>query len=327
MWDKKWPIKPEILCDGGNMISDGQLYSESDALSLLTTANNIQERLFTTIWGTSSATAQAAYIAARVCDKYPTFWAETIRAIMIHSAAWTSDMIAMCDANNKAKRGNLLRTCGYGIPSLDKALYTVNNNVNMIIQGELVPYTRAGDGRICTNEMHIHNLPWPKEVLLELGELPVTLKITLSYFIEPGPGCIGWKDRYRYPSCLLRFDLNNKNENLEDFKKRINRAARDDKEDSGDGTSGSDRWYLGKNNRDVGSIHSDIWKGTAAELSQCSHVGIFPAIGWWKERKYLKCYNKSIRYSLIVSLETPDQNVDLYTAIKTQLMLPVDVQI
>lgn len=70
----------------------------------------------------------------------------------------------------------------------------------------------------------------------------------------------------------MRFDLNNKNQDLEDFKKRINRAARDDEQDSGDGTSGSNRWYLGKNNRNVGSIHSDFWKGTAAELSQCNHI-------------------------------------------------------
>lgn len=323
MWDSKWPIKPEILCDGGNMISDGKVYSESDATSLLTTAHNIQERLFTTIWGTSSATAQASNIAAKIYEKYPDFWPETVRAIMIHSASWTEDMIAMCEATNKTKRGNLLRTCGYGIPSLEKALYTLNNRVNMIIQGELSPYTRLNDGRIGTNEMHIYELPWPKDDLLSLGEKPITVRITLSYFIEPGPGCIGWKDRYRYPSCLLRFDLNNKDEDVEDFKKRINRAARDDEKDSGDGSSGSERWYLGKKNRDVGSIHSDIWTGTAADLSQCNHIGIFPAIGWWKERKYLNCYQKKIRYSLVVSLETPDTQIDLYTPIKVQITPPV----
>jgi len=329
-WDKKWPIKPEILCDGGNMISDGTLYSESDAFSLLTTANNIQSRLLTTIWGTSSATAQAANIAAQVCEKYPAFWPETVRAIIIHSAAWTPEMISMCGDENKTKRGNLLRTCGYGIPSLEKALYTLNNNVNMVIQGEMIPYKMVSDKkskskRIATNEMHIHNLPWPKDVLLDLGELPVTARITLSYFIEPGPGNIGWKDRYRYPSCLLRFDLNNSNENLDDFRKRINRAARDDDSDSGDGTSGSDRWYLGKSNRNVGSVHSDIWHGTAAELSQCNHIGVFPAVGWWKERAYLRCFNKPIRYALVVSLETQDQSVDLYTPIKIQIAPRVEI--
>lgn len=90
--------------------------------------------------------------------------------------------------------------------------------------------------------MHIHALPWPKEVLEFLGEENVTMKVTLSYFIEPGPGEVGWKDKYRYPSCGLRFDVINSNESLIDFKKRVNVKMRgDNKKDSGDGTSGSER--------------------------------------------------------------------------------------
>lgn len=64
----------------------------------------------------------------------------------------------------------------------------------------------------------MHELPWPSECLMSLGETSVRLRVTLSYFIEPGPGEIGWKDRYRYPSCNLRFDLINNDESVEDFK-------------------------------------------------------------------------------------------------------------
>jgi len=60
----------------------------------------------------------------------------------------------------------------------------------MVIQGELQPFDKKS-----MHEMHLHTLPWPKEVLEELGETPVTLKLTLSYFIEPGPGEVGWKDK------------------------------------------------------------------------------------------------------------------------------------
>jgi len=34
------------------------------------------------------------------------------------------------------------------------------------------------------------------------------MRITLSYFVEPSPGEVGWKDRYRYASHGLRFELN-----------------------------------------------------------------------------------------------------------------------
>jgi len=36
--------------------------------------------------------------------------------------------------------------------------------------------------------MHLHDLPWPTEQLQALGGAQVTLRITLSYFIEPNPG-------------------------------------------------------------------------------------------------------------------------------------------
>lgn len=161
-----------------------------------------------------------------------------------------------------------------------------------------------------------------------LGSAPVTLKLTLSYFIEPGPGEIGWKDKYRYPSCGLRFNVINSNETEEDFKKRISTKMRgEDKKDKGDGSSGSDHWYLGSNNRDVGSIHSDFCELSAAELSDCNLIAVYPVVGWWRERAYLKRYDKSIRYALVVSLSTPRTDVDLYTPIITQITPAIEIPI
>ena len=244
---------------------------------------------------------------------------------MIHSARWTQEMKAQfCTDDSKSKgRRDLLRTCGYGIPNLAKAIQCMNNSVNMVIQGELQPFDKKS-----MHEMHLHTLPWPKEVLEELGETPVTLKLTLSYFIEPGPGEVGWKDKYRYPSCGLRFDVINSNETEEDFKKRINMKMRgEDKKDKGDGSSGSDRWYLGSNNRDVGSIHSDFCELSAVELSECNLIAVYPVVGWWRERDYLKRYDKKIRYSLVVSLSTPSTDVDLYTPIITQITPAIEIPI
>lgn len=176
--------------------------------------------------------------------------------------------------------------------------------------------------------MHLHQIPWPSEVLQSLGTVEVEMRVTLSYFVEPGPGEKGWKDRYRYPSCGLRFDVINSNETIEDFKKRVNVKMRgDDKADSGDGSSGSERWFLGSDNRDVGSIHSDFIKATAAELSQAKYLAVYPVVGWWRERSYLGKVESKIRYSLIVSISTPDVSVDLYTPIVAQINNPIEVEI
>ena len=325
LWSSKWPIKPDVLFDGGNMATNGTDYSECSDLSLLTTNYRPLMKSFSTIWGTSSATAQAAWFCSQLLTEYPDMWPETVRALMIHSASWTEQMKRQfCVEDTKTKgRRRLLRTCGYGIPNLQKAIQCLNNSVNMVIQGELQPYSKNS-----MNEMHIHTLPWPTEVLKELESVNVTMKVTLSYFIEPGPGEVGWKDKYRYPSCGLRFDVINSNEDVEDFKKRINVKMRgDDKKDKGEGTSGSERWYLGADNRDVGSIHSDYCELTAAELCDCRNIAVFPVIGWWRERSYLERYDSKIRYSLVVSLSTPKVDVDFYTPIMAEIKNVVETDI
>lgn len=324
-WSSRWPIKPEVLFDGGNMATNGMDYTECPDLSLLTTNYRPLNKQFSTIWGTSSAAAQAAWFCAQLLTEYPDLWPETVRALIIHSAEWTEQMKKQfCVEDTKTKgRRRLLRTCGYGIPNLQKAIQCMDNSVNMVIQGELQPYNRKS-----MNEMHIHTLPWPTEVLKLLGDVPVTLKVTLSYFIEPGPGEVGWKDKYRYPSCSLRFDVINSDESIDDFKKRVNVKMRgENKKDTGEGTSGSARWYLGVDNRDVGSIHSDFCELNAVELCECNRIAVYPVVGWWRERDYLGRYDKRVRYSLVISLSTPKEEVDFYTPILTEIKNVVEVDI
>lgn len=93
----------------------------------------------------------------------------------------------------------------------------------------------------------------------------------------------------------------------------------DNKKDKGEGTSGSDRWYLGSENRDVGSIHSDYCKLMPAELCECKNIAVYPVIGWWRERNYIGKYDSKIRYSLVVSLSTPRTDVKFFTPIMTEI--------
>ena len=115
--------------------------------------------------------------------------------------------------------------------------------------------------------MHLHDLPWPKESLLELGETNVEMTVTLSYFIEPNPSSRGVKGKYSYPSHNLKFDVKRATESLDDFRKRINRLARDEEEGASSKTTDPD-WLLGSQFRHKGSIHKDVWSGTAADLAE-----------------------------------------------------------
>lgn len=333
VWDKKWPIKPEVVFEGGNIaIEEGSGFpTVCDDLSLLTTNSQPHISQFTSFNMTSAATAQAANFAAKIQTEYPHYWPETIRALMVHSAEWTEGMMnQFAEDNVNKKYGRILRAVGYGVPSIDRALYCARNSLTLVSQAEIQPYEEAygnSGKKRKTKDMHFYNLPWPTGVLEEMGHIEVEMRITLSYYIEPGPGKIGWKDRYRYPSHLLRFEVNAPSETEEMFLKRINAAMEDDDDDSLASSSTSRFWVIGSQNRDKGSIHSDIWKGTAAELAASNLIAVSPRIGWWKSREYLGRINSKTRYSLIVSIKTPQQDVDIYTPVANKIKIAQEISI
>ena len=208
---------------------------------------------------------------------------------------------------------------------LELAKDTLNNRVNMIIEDVIQPYEKQPGSSAKMKEMKLHSLPWPESVLQALENETIKVRITLSYFIEPGPGQKGWKYKYRYASCGLRFDMQRPNETLEQFQQRINNLMRD--ENYQNLNAADNNWYLGPKNRDVGSIHSDVWEDTAINLAQSGNIAVYPVIGWWRERNSMKKFNSKISYSLIVTIETPKENIDLYTPIMTKIASRITVPI
>ena len=324
LWGKTALIKPEVMFEGGNLYKTNDsllLFSTHQDLELMTTSKNYQiSSFFDTINATSAATALASNFAGRLQAKYPHLWAESIRGLIVHSAKWTSTMEEQFPVI-KGNRGDMerrLRHCGYGVPSEERAFYSTENGLTYIAQEEIQPFIKEGKNAPKMNKMHFFELPWPREILEQLAETNVTMRVTLSYFIEPAPGEIGWKDKYRYASCGLRFDVNTENESEKAFTSRINRAieAEENEERS---KNDSKRWLIGADNRNRGSIHSDELNLTAAQLATCNLIAVYPIGGWWKTRTNLEKFNKKLRYSLIVSLDTPAENIDLYNAVKTKI--------
>ena len=334
VWENKWPNKPEIVMEGGNLATDGkELHDGVDDLCVLSTYRDPSIRHFHGFNMTSAATAQAAWFASQIQNSYQDVWPETIRALMIHSAEWTDALkkqfIPNPDNPTKTDYARLLRICGYGVPNLGRALYSGSNSLTLIAQEKIQPFDKKDDGSgYKTKEMHLYELPWPKEVLMALPpEVNLQMRVTLSYFVEPGPGDIGWKDRYRYASHALRFDVKSPRESTDEFSKRINSAARLEEEGHPGTQSASQHWLIGSNGRDKGSIHSDIWEGTSVELAESGVIAIYPVIGWWRERHYLGMWNRKSRYSLIVSITTPEEEIDIYTPVANQIGITTPISV
>lgn len=328
-WQDHWPLKPDVVLEGGNAAKDSLGAVGMPSLSLLTTNHQPAERLFTTINATSAATALATRLAAQVMAEYPDLWPEAVRALIVHSAEWTDGMKhAFLPRSGKASKEHyrhLLRRCGFGVPSVDQALWTVSNSLTMIIQERLHPFQRQPPKQPTLRDMHIHSLPWPRDILESIGETEVEMRVTLSYFIEPNPSQRGVHSRYRYQSHGLRFDVQRPLETVGDFRRRINLAARDEEEGT-DGGDADPSWLIGLQRRHQGSLHGDIWRGSAVELANRESIAVYPALGWWKTRPALARYDKAARYALVVSIRAPETDVDLYTEVANRVGLPVEVE-
>ncbi len=151
-----------------------------------------------------------------------------------------------------------------------------------------------------------------------LGEAEVELRVTLSYFVEPNPGERGWVRRHRYASHALRFEVKRALESVGEFRRRINKAAMAEEEGLPPVRGDADDWYLSRI-RNVGSIHSDYWHGTAAELAQRSAIGVAPVGGWWKENRHHRRYDCRVRYALLVSIRAAGSAIDIYTPVSAQV--------
>ncbi|WP_376743588.1 S8 family peptidase [Ensifer canadensis] len=312
-WNHDWPLKPDVVFEGGNLGVDPAtlLGDHLDDLALLTTYRTPENRAFTTTGETSAATALAARMGARILAQSPDLWPETVRALIVHSAEWTPAMKAHIGAINK---NALLRRYGFGVPSIVRALGSLNNDVTMVVENEMQPF-RAVGSKIETKDMVLHELPWPTDELEALGETQVQLRITLSYFIEPNPGERGQTRRHSYASHGLRFALKPGDERADVFLRRINAAAGARPPARAAGDTG---WTLGPVLRNRGSLHADIWEGNAVELSQRDAIAIYPTGGWWRENTGQRRGDTVVRYALTATLRTA-ADVDLYTPISTTI--------
>lgn len=327
VWERPWPLKPDIVMEGGNLAvaPDGKT-DHLDSLQLLSTYYKFTLKPLVTTGDTSAAAALAARIAAILQVEYPNLWPETIRGLLIHSAEWTTAMRNRFQPlGTRRQKEQLLRYCGFGVPNLSEAIWSATNRLTLVAEDSLQPFDKI-DGSYRSRDLNIHRIPWPKEVLQDLGDTPVEMRVTLSYFVEPNPARRGWIRKHRYASHGLRFDVKTPTETLAEFRKRINQAARD--EESGIfSSSDAERWFLGPDLRGAGSLHSDRWEGTAAELAERGYIAVYPVIGWWRERHQLQRWNRKARYALIVTLRTPTIGVDIYTPVVNLIRPKVQINI
>jgi hypothetical protein len=320
-WSSTWPIKPEVVLEGGNLLLDGfpPALTIGD-LSLLTTHHDVAARSFSTFEATSAATALAARMIARLWSANPNLWPETVRALLVSSARWTPAMLSHLPHNPaKSDYDRLFRRYGYGVPNLRRAEKSATDMVTLIIEDVISPYNHSDrlGAEAVHNEIKLHRLPWPENTLRRLRNRPVTLRVALSTFVEPNPAEAARGKKLRYGSHGLRFKLRRAGESVPQFRVRINRAATsEDGQARAAGVVDEDGWTFGARRRDVGSLHIDELTCPASDLARRDLLAVHPVGGWWKTKLQRGQKLPRARYSLVVEIDAEDGGADLYAEVE-----------
>lgn len=323
LWESQWPNKPDLVLEGGNMITNGTDVAHSPNLQLVSTSKRHLHQQLQFFGDTSGAAALASRMAAELSSAYPNFWPETVRAFMVHSAEYTDQMLGGKTAGTltAAEKRSLLRRFGYGVPNLSRALNSASNSLHLVMERTIQPYQQIGAANPKYNEYHLFQLPWPAEVLrTALADKNVQLKITLSYYIEPNPGERRYANNFQYHSHSLDFMLIKPAEGLDAFKLRLSKASEEDDQEGVIKRTG-EVWSF-KTARSRGSVKKDYVTTSGADLSTRHVMAVYPKNGWYKTRKKLGLANKQVRYSLVVSIETEETEINIYNPVIELIAIP-----
>jgi hypothetical protein len=319
-WSSHWPIKPDVVCEGGNWLINGPPPPmQHSALSLLTTDHQYPQRAFTTCGETSGASALAAKAVTELWSDYPELWPETIRAIFVSSARWTQQMRSHLPSKpSKGDFGPLLQRYGYGVPDMERARRSASNALALIVQDTIIPYRKAEKkgGAHIHNEMKLFELPWPVEELRKLANTSVTLRVALSTFVHPNPSETARGSKFGYASHNLRFKLKRPGEDRSEFIARINKAV--DQPDTPQ-LEEDDGWVFGRNRRDVGSLQIDELTCAASDLARRNLIAVHPVAGWWKSKTVSDPTEHSARFALIVEIDAGSVEAELYDEVQAAI--------
>jgi hypothetical protein len=322
----EWPIKPDVVFEGGNLAIAGLLPDASvPTLNGLTTSNrHTFGQPLGQISMTSEATARAAHFAASIWAVDPKLRPETVRALLVHSASWTAEM-----ARQFVGLNDRLLACGYGVPdervarecALQRATIVVEDVMpNSVVEEEPKksapkrPTTKTTEPRR-RRKLKLFRLPIPENLLSD-ADADVELRVTLSYFAEPNKF-----GRTVFRGLDLKWEMQGPHETEDHFLQRINVLKRPLGEDGKRKKvvkTTSFPWDIGIQLRSRGTIQSDRWHGKMSMLSGDKLVAIVPVLGWWDQRRDLK--DQEMPFSLVVSVFGPG----VYAAIKPRIEAAIE---
>jgi Subtilase family len=300
IWDT---IKPEVVEYGGDYVIDSSnppnfTTPESVCPELIRSTRNGGKAVSADAVGTSFAAPKVTHIAAALAAEFPDASTLLYRALIVQSAglpAWTNSLDAndLCDA---------IRTMGYGIPDINRALGNSPHRITLITRE--LEYIKARQAKV-------YQVKVPDNFLLQGEGFDILIEITLSYRAQPRRTR---RDRRKYLSTWLDWDCSKRGEDPDRF---LDRVLKDyDAPEETEQDEGLFRWTLGKKSnygivkklsRSIGTVQKDWATVKSYELREGFCVAVVGHTGWNKDS------DAEVPFALAVSFEAVNSNIDVYT--------------
>ena len=313
IWDT---IKPEVVEYGGDYVIDSSNppnfttpIPESVCPELIRSTRNNGKAISADAVGTSFAAPKVTHIAAALQAAFPDASTLFYRALIVQSArlpVWTNSLDAkdLCDA---------IRTMGYGIPDINRALGNSPNRITLITRE--LEYIKARQAKV-------YQVKVPDNFLLQGEGFDILIEITLSYVAQPRRTR---RDRRKYLSTWLDWDCSKRGEDPDRF---LDRVLKDyDAPEETEADDGLFQWTLGKRqlgkgqtrangidgivkelSRSKGTIQKDWATVKSYELREGFCIAVVGHEGWNKDS------NADVTFALAVSFEAINSDVAVYTS-------------
>jgi len=321
-------IKPEVVEYGGDYVIDSSIplnftTPEPVCPELIRSTRDSGPVFSRNTVGTSFAAPKVTHIAAALSATYPEASALLYRALIVQSArlpAWTEE------SDEKLYHG--IRTMGYGIPNLERAL---GNSLNRIT------LTTSGNEYIKARQAKVYQVQIPEFLLREGEGYDIRIKITLSYVAEPRRTR---RNRRKYLSTWLDWQCSKRGQDPDAFLAKVLKEYDQVPTDADEGDKGF-AWTLGtrkSKKRDDGSFSKRGGDGKVKQVSRSSGtlqkdwaivksyelregfcIAVVGHEGWNKDPE------ATVPYCLVVSFEAVNPEVPIYEAF-AQIQQPLQIQ-
>lgn len=298
-------IKPDVVEYGGGLTisKTGNIVSGKEAISpeLIRSTLNGGSAIGNDIVGTSFATPKVSHIVAQLLKLYPDEDVNLLRALVVQGARLSN--IFFENPTSKS-----IRHFGYGIPSLERVTKNTHQRVTFYNVGEI----RAEEG-------HIYSLNIPEFLRSPVEEYDILIEVTLSYTTRVRRTRQKTKS---YLSSWLDWTSSKVGESFEDFRDYVLKEIEEDDtiydRDVRNGMSGWN-WKIKSDSRGsvdgISRTNSTVQKDwtiiKSHELPNDISFAVRGHKGWDKE-------NGEISYSLVVSIEVLNSNLEIYEAIRVE---------